>query len=386
MKTDEKLLMMPGPVQVPPSVLQAMSKPMINHRSKDFSDIMIECQTIMGRMFQTNPNNVLIISGSGTAGMDAAIGSVANKEDKILSVENGKFGERLKDISGLYGQCVPLEFEWGSPVDLEKIKEELEKGDIKAITMVHNETSTGMLNPAEAVGKLAKKYDALFILDVITSFGGDFLKFDEWGVDIAITGSQKCIAAPPGLGMVAVSDKALKVMEDVRTRPYYLDLLAYKKSVSKEMKETPYTPAVPLFYALQESLRIVEAEGLENRIKRHYLMTKAVRDAMSAMNIEMFPQLNEYTKYSNTVSAMKSPANLSGEDIKKELNKRGIIITGGQNRLKGKIFRIGTMGAVTPLNVMTTISEIEQILYKHKIVGSIGSGIEAASDSLNDLY
>lgn len=375
MQTEDKLLMMPGPVKVPSSVLRAMSKPMINHRSKDFSEIIDECQKLMSPMFNTNPDNIVIISGSGSAGMEAAIGSVINKGEKVISLENGKFGERFKEISFKYGDTVPLEFEWGDSFDLDLIEEKLDAGDISAITMVHNETSAGILNPAKEVGKLAKKYDALFILDVITSFGGDCVKFDEWGVDIAVAGSQKCIAAPPGLSMVAMSEKALSKMEETTCRPYYLDLLAYKNSISKEMKETPYTPAVSLFYGLLEALRIADSEGIENRIKRHRDMTKSVRDAMAAMGIEMFPNLNKYSKYSNTVSAMKSPEGLSGEDIKKEMSNRGIIIAGGQNRLKGKIFRIGSMGAVTPLDLMTTISELELILYENKVIDKIGEGM-----------
>ncbi|MCL2141421.1 MAG: alanine--glyoxylate aminotransferase family protein [Methanimicrococcus sp.] len=386
MKTEDKLLMMPGPVVVPNRVLMAMAKPMINHRGKEFSAIYTECQNISASLFNTNANNISIISGSGTAGMEAAVGSLNNKEDKILAIENGKFGQRFKKLAGKYGTVVPLEFEWGDSVDLDAVEEKLKAGDIKTIAMIHNESSTAIKNPAAEIGALAKKYDAYFILDVVSSLGGDTIKMDEWGVDIAVTGSQKCIAAPPGISIVAVSEKAAAEMENVTNRPYYLDLLAYRKSAAKDLKETPYTPAVSLFYALQEALRMVQEEGIENRIKRHCLMTKAVRDAVTAIGVEMFPTLNDVCTYSNTVSAMKAPAGTNGEDVKKELNKRGIIISGGQDDLKGKIFRIGSMGATTPLNIMTTLSELEQVLFNMGAIETTGAVMDIAKDTMESLY
>ena len=385
-QTTDKLMMMPGPVEVPHRVLMAMAKPMINHRGKEFSAIYADCQRISADLFKTSPDNISVISGSGTAGMEAAVGCLNNKTDKILAIENGKFGQRFKKLAGKYGTVVPLEFEWGKSVDLEAVEEQLEAGDIKTITMVHNESSTAIRNPAPEIGALAKKYGAYFILDVVSSLGGDDIRVDDWNVDIAVTGSQKCLAAPPGISIVAANERALAEMGKVSTRPYYLDLVAYHKSASKELKETPYTPAVSLFFALQEALKIIEEEGLDNRIQRHYLMTKAVRDTVTAIGIEMFPQLNDVSSYSNTVSAMKAPAGINAEDIKKAMNKRGIIITGGQDDLKGKIFRIGSMGSATPTNIMTTVAELEQVLYDMGIVEETGAVMEIAGKTMENLY
>ncbi|MGB9929858.1 MAG: pyridoxal-phosphate-dependent aminotransferase family protein [Methanosarcina sp.] len=376
MDLEDTLLMMPGPVPVAPRVLRAMSKPMINHRSTEFAGMYTDCREILSSVFQTK-NSIYLLSGSGTAGMEAAVGSVAGKGDKVVAIENGKFGERFKDLASLYADVVPVVSEWGLPVDLEIVKEKLEAG-AKAIALVHNETSAGILNPAEEIGKLAKKYDALFILDGITSLGGDDVRIDEWGVDIAIVGSQKCLAAPPGLAAVSVSEKAFEAMKNVKTRPYYNDLLAYKKSGDKPKPESPYTPAIPLFYALHEALKIVKEEGMEARIKRHRTLTEAVRAAVAAMNIEMFPQLNKYSHYSNTISAMKAPAGIDGEDIKNDMKKRGIIIAGGQERLKSKIFRIGCMGNVTARDVLSTVQQLEIVLNKRGYISNLGAGTEAA--------
>ncbi|WP_135612215.1 alanine--glyoxylate aminotransferase family protein [Methanococcoides sp. AM1] len=380
MDLEDTLLMMPGPVPVAPKVLRAMSKPMINHRGKEFSAMFDDCTAMLKEIFQTQ-NDLMIVSGSGTASMEAAIGCTIDKDDKVVAIENGKFGERFKDIAARYGKVVPLEFEWGQSVDLGLVEEKLAEG-AKAVTMVHNETSAGIRNPAEEVGKLAKKYDALFIMDGVTSIGGDDVKVDEWGVDIAVVGSQKCVAAPPGLSMLSVSERAFDAMTK-ENLPYYLDLKAYKKSADKS--QTPYTPAVPLFFGLQEALMIVMDEGMEARAKRQATGAAAIRAAMDAMGIEMFPQLNEVSGYSNTVSAMKAPEGVSGNDIKGGMMDKGIIIAGGQNRLSGKIFRIGSMGNVAPKDIMLTIQELELVLKKLGVVNAIGAGTEAAASVLDTL-
>ncbi|MDD3247594.1 MAG: alanine--glyoxylate aminotransferase family protein [Methanosarcina sp.] len=381
MDLEDTLLMMPGPVPVAPRVLRAMSKPMINHRSAEFAGIYTDCRGILADVFQTK-NDIFLLSGSGTAGMEAAVGSVAGSGDKVIAIENGKFGQRFKDLAAIYAEVVPLEFEWGLPVDLEQVKEKLEEG-AKAITLVHNETSAGIMNPAAEIGKLAKKHDVLFIMDGVTSLGGDVVKVDEWGVDIAIVGSQKCLAAPPGMAAVSVSEKAFEAINGMKKRPYYNDLKAYKKSGDKPKPETPYTPAIPLFYAMQEALHIVKEEGMEARIIRHRALSEAVRAAAGAMNIEMFPQLNEYSQYSNTVTAMKSPAGIEGEDIKNDMKKRGVIIAGGQEHLKNKIFRIGSMGNVTARDVLSTIQQLEIVLKKRGYIDSVGAGTEAATRVLD---
>ena len=383
MDLEDKLLMMPGPVPVAPRTLRAMSKPMINHRGAEFSAMYDDCIEILRDLFKTE-NDMFVVSGSGTASMEAAIGCTVSKDDKVVAIENGKFGERFKDIAARYGQVVPLEFEWGTGVDLDLVEEKLSEG-AKAVTMVHNETSAGIMNPAKEVGKLAKKYDALFIMDGVTSIGGDEVKVDEWGVDIAVVGSQKCVAAPPGLSMISVSERAFAAMDEVDMMPYYLDLKAYKKSADKDKTQTPYTPAVPLFYGLQEALHICAEEGIEARINRHRTNAEAVRAAMGAMGVEMFPQLNDNSSYSNTVSAMKAPEGIDSNDLKKDMLARGIIIAGGQARLNGKIFRIGSMGNVTARDTLLTIQEIEVVLNKRGVISGFGAGTEAAADILDKL-
>ncbi len=378
MDIEDTLLMIPGPVKVPQRVLRAMSKPMISHRSADFEKIYEDCRLRLRDLFDTK-NEVVVLSGSGTAGMEAAVGGIIGKGEKVVTITNGKFGERFTELGDRYGTSVPLDFPWGTPFDLERVKAALEEG-AKAITMVHNETSVGIVNPAKEVGKLARKYDAVFIVDGISSVGGNEFLTDEWGVDIAITGSQKCLAVPPGLAMVAVSERAMDLLEEGKSG-YYTDLKAHLKKAKKN--QTPYTPAVSLFFALQEALTIASEEGFPERRARMAGLAGGVRAAASSLGIELFPQVNEHTTYSNTVTAMKMPNGINDSQLRGGMRKRGVVVSGGQEGLKGKIFRIGTMGACTEADVLRTISTLELVLKKEGVISSLGAGIEAASRAID---
>jgi aspartate aminotransferase-like enzyme len=314
--------------------------------------------------------------------MEAAIGNVIGKDDTIITIENGKFGERLCDIGERYGNAVKLQYEWGTPIDLKAVEAALENG-AKAVAMVHNETSVAIKNPVEEVAKLAKKYGALFIMDAITTVGGDTVEVDKWGVDIAFMGSQKCIAAPPGLSAITVSDAAWDAIVD--KPPYYLDLKAYRKSASNLPTQTPYTPGVPLISAMCEALRIVKEEGMEQRKHRHAQGAAAVRAAAGALGIELFPKIDKYHSYSNTVTAMNTPKGITDKELRGEMMDMGIQISGGQSHLKGKIFRIGSMGNFTATDMVTTISVLELVLAKHGLVDNIGAGVEAASKELDKI-
>jgi len=375
---EDTLLMIPGPVKVPQRVLRAMSKPMISHRSADFEKIYEDCRLRLRDLFDTK-NEVVVLSGSGTAGMEAAVGGIIGKGEKVVTITNGKFGERFTELGDRYGTSVPLDFPWGTPFDLERVKAALEEG-AKAITMVHNETSVGIVNPAKEVGKLARKYDAVFIVDGISSVGGNEFLTDEWGVDIAITGSQKCLAVPPGLAMVAVSERAMDLLEEGKGG-YYTDLKAHLKKAKKN--QTPYTPAVSLFFALQEALTIASEEGFPERRARMAGLAGGGRAAASSLGIELFPQVNEHTTYSNTVTAMKMPNGINDSQLRGGMRKRGVVVSGGQEGLKGKIFRIGTMGACTEADVLRTISTLELVLKKEGVISGLGAGIEAASRAID---
>ena len=366
-------LFIPGPVELSQEVLLAMAQPPIGHRTPDFEEMLVQCWNDLRDIFQTK-NDAILITGSGTAAMDAAVASTIQEGEEFICIGGGKFGERFKDIVQSYGgMAKEVKVEWGKTADAAQIEKVVSQSDAKAITLTHNETSTGVLHSAEAIGRIAKKYDLLFIMDAITSLGGDYVKTDEWGVDICIAGSQKCLAAPPGLAMLSVSEKAWEVILNNKTRNYYLNLASYKKSLDK--KTTPFTPSVTLVYGLHAALQALKKEGLEKRIKRHRLLAKAAREAIKAVNLELFPS---ESIASNTVTAIKIPHGLTDDDIKERLNRDfGILLAGGQEHLKGKIFRIGHMGNISYLDLMEVISALEVVLKRAGHKFELGSGVKA---------
>ncbi len=375
MKFDE-LLMIPGPVQVHSRILNAMAKPLIGHRTPEFSEIMKRCTEGLKELFGTR-SDVYIITGSGTAGMEAAISTFSSVK-KITCIDNGKFGDRLCRIASRYTKVDELRFEWGKSIELDKVEKSLEEGS-EAIAFVHNETSTGILNPAEEIGKLAKKHSALVIMDGITSVGGDEVKMDEWEIDVAIVGSQKCLGIPPGLAAVAVREKAWEFYNE--KAPFYLDLSAYKKKLKDW--QTPYTPAITLFVALDEAIKMIKEEGLEKRIERHRTFSRAVREWAINSGLELFPELNEYSRYSNTVTAIKMPPEITDSELRGTLKREyGITISGGQEHLKGRIFRIGTMGNIGKREVLSTLAAVEDILTRK---GAAMPALNAAMNVLKDL-
>ncbi|HON40848.1 MAG TPA: alanine--glyoxylate aminotransferase family protein [Methanoculleus sp.] len=371
----EPLLMIPGPVPVPQRVRAAMTRQAINHRGPEFGAAYADTVRVLKNLFGTT-NDLYIISGSGTAAMEAGVANFA-RDRKIVSLVNGKFGDRFAKIGQRYGTVTVLESEWGAPLDLAALERELEAG-AEAVTMVHNETSVGIRNPAPEVGRLARKHDALFIMDGITSIGGDDVRMDEWGIDVAVVGSQKCLAAPAGLAAIAVSDRAWERISD--KRPFYLDMAAYRKSGKATPMETPYTPAVPLFLALAEACKMIEEEGIPARIARHRRMADAVRAAAKCWGVDLFPKIDEHHAYSNTATAMRIPEGVTDGDLRGTVKKFGIEIAGGQDHLKGRIFRIGTMGGVGAQEILATLAAVQFALRKSGFAA--GDGVEAAAGVL----
>ena len=372
----EPLLMLPGPVPMPERVRYAMMRQAINHRSAEFGAIYADSVRVLKTVFGT-AHDLFVISGSGTAGMEAAVANFG-RDKEIACLVNGKFGERLYKISQRYGRAHEIASEWGTPLNLAALEEQL-KGGAEIVTLVHNETSAGIKNPAQEVGRLARKYDALFVMDGITSIGGDLVESDKWGVDVALVGSQKCLAAPAGLAAISVSTRAWERL--AKNPPYYLDLAAYRKSAAGKPMETPYTPAVPLFLALREACLIVEEEGIANRIARHQKMSNAVRAAAKAWGLSLFPKLDAKHEYSNTVTAISYPDGVKDDEMRAIIKKMGIIIAGGQDHLKGKIFRIGSMGAVGAPEILATLAATQ---YSLKKLGCKvqGDGVQAAAEVL----
>ncbi|MEN4016900.1 MAG: alanine--glyoxylate aminotransferase family protein [Methanobacterium sp.] len=377
---EETLLMIPGPTRVAPRVLKAMSEAIMNHRSAEFAEILVQTNEMMSEIFQTQ-NPSYTITGSGTAAMEAAVGNILNKGDKILNIVGGKFGERFAQIAGANGGVpVKLDVEWGTAVDPEDVKTALDEDDeIKAVTIVHNETSTGVASPIEEVGKIVKDYNALYIVDTVSSLGGDDVAVDDYNIDICVTGSQKCLAAPPGMAAITVSDGAWDVIDKTESNSYYLDVRKYRKYSQNTPPETPYTPSVSLMYAMREALNVIMEEGLESRIKRHQLAATATRNGIKALGLELFAKEDVS---STTVTAIKMPEGVTDKDMRGTMrDKYGIVLAGGQDHLKGNVFRIGHMGNVTYRDIVVTMSALEMTLKELDFDICLGEGVAAVEEA-----
>lgn len=377
---DDVLLMLPGPTTVHPRVLNAMAQAVVNHRSAKYGEILTETSELMADVFQTK-NQAYLLTGSGTAAMEAAISNILNPGEKVLNVVGGKFGERFMKIAQAHGiDTKELAVEWGTAVTPEAVKEALDADeDIKAVTVVHNETSTGVAAPIEAVGKVMKDYDALYVVDTVSSLGGDEVKVDDFGIDVCVTGSQKCLAAPPGMAAITLSDDAWAKVENVTPNGFYLDMKAYKKSGDKNPPETPYTPSVSLTYAMNEALRMVMEEGLDNRVARHHKAAQASVDAVKALGLELFA---DPAVSSATVTAVKMPEGITDADFRGTTrDKYGVELAGGQDHLKGNIFRIGHMGNISYKELLQTFGAIGMTLKELGVIDEAGAGVASITES-----
>lgn len=368
---DDLLLLTPGPVKLHPRVLKALSSPVRYHREKSFIDSLNFVTKSVSNLEGTN-NLTVPITGSGTAAMDSAISSMVKRESRVLSFVNGAFSERLYNISKYYSDNVTPYFkEWGKAITGEDVKKALEGKEFDFVTLVHNETSTGVLNPMDEIMQEVNKGGAISIVDGVTSVGGDRVEVDRWGIDAMITASQKCLGGPPGVSFVTLSNKALSVIKkSERGQNYYLDIRNYVKGGKVDV---PFTTATPLIIALQEAIAMIYEEGLDNRINRHRLMAKAVRAGAQAMGLEL---LAERGHESNTVTAIK--IHEKAESIVSQGKRYGVLFAGGQGKLTGKIIRIGHMNVVGEREVLTGLSVLDAVLTDLGIAHETGKGTLAA--------
>ena len=352
-------LRIPGPTPLPEEVLQAMTKQMINHRGPEFGQILIGVIDSLKQLFQTK-NDVLLLTGSGTGGLEAAIVNTLSPGDKVLSVSVGAFGERFAAIAGQFGaEVIPLRFEWGKAADVDAVRQALQaEPKIKAVLVTHNETSTGVTNDLASISSVVKKFDKLLLVDAISSLGSINLPVDEWHCDVAVTGSQKGWMAPPGVTMISVSQEAWQANTRAKMPRFYWDFASAKKYL--EIKQTPWTPAVTTVFALSVSLEMMLKEGFANIVARHARVAQAARDGIKSLGLSLFA---EEGYASNTVTAVAASDGLDTKKMVRMLREKSqIVLGGGQQRLDGKIFRIGHLGWVTEDDIKKVISALKVIL------------------------
>jgi predicted phosphoserine aminotransferase len=352
-------MFVPGPVDVADEVLQAQAAPMLPHRSKEFEAIYRRASEKAQQLFYTQ-YRVFLTSSSGTGLQEAAMRNFVDK--RVLSVVNGAFADRWYEVAVSNGKdAEKLAFEWDTPASPERIADAVKRGGFEAVAIVHNETSTGMQNPvrevAEAVHAVAP--DTLILVDAVSSLGGAKIEMDAWGIDKVLTSSQKCLALPPGLGLGAVSDRAMEKAKSVANRGWYFDLVRMEKHRLKD--SSPATPAMSLIYALDFQLDRILAEGLDNRFARHSAMAKRVQEWADARDLSMYAP-EGYR--SQTVTTIKNERGISVSDLNAFLKQREMRIAGGYGPIKETTFRIAHMGEIQMEDIEKLLEAMDEYLQK----------------------
>lgn len=378
-----RILMGPGPSDVPPRVLRAMATPLVGHLDPEFLTIMNETQDMLRAVFRTNNPLTFPVSGTGSAGMETCVVNLIEPGDEMLVCINGVFGQRMKDVAARAGAGVTvIERPWGDVFPLEEIRHALERVRPKVVGIVHAETSTGAWQPIEELGKLCHEFDALLLVDAVTSLGGIPVDVDAWEIDVIYSGTQKCLSCPPGLSPVSFSQRALDCLSQRKTKvqSWYLDMTMVQRYWGEE-RFYHHTAPITMIYALRESLRIILEEGLEQRFARHRRNHEALQAGLAALGIESatvdghrLPQLN----------AVLIPPGVDDVPVRQQLLRDfGIEIGGGLGEFKGTAWRIGLMGhSCRANNVLLFLSALEQCLIRQGVKIRPGVGVAAAEAKL----
>ena len=382
---DEFLLLNPGPVPLSDAVRRSMDGQMVSHRSAEFEDTYRRAREGLDYVFtRSTPDEQstasdgtsLILNGTATMGMEAAVANLAERDSEVVTLVNGKFGRRFKRIADRHARAEPVEVDWGESFDLDEVEAAI-TDDTDVVTMVHNETSTGLLNPVSAVGRIARERDAAFVVDGVTSIGGDEFRVDDWNVDVAVTDAQKALAAPPGTSAMYVTERASERF-DGEGAPFYEDLDWHLRKA--EQHQTPFTSAVPLFRALAVAVEEIREEGMPARIERHRRQSRAFRDGFDALGLEAFPNAEGETAKSNTLTAIELPDAVKADPdaFFGAVAERNVSISGGQAHLGGRIFRVSNMGNLTPEQVLRGVRTVGEAMNDAGFECEVEAGAEAA--------
>lgn len=379
---DKTFLMIPGPTPVPESVMLDIARHPIGHRSSEFSSILEEVYANLKYVFQTQ-NDVFIYTASGTGAMCAALENLINQGDKVLCLVIGNFGNRWAKIAQSRGAIVEkIEVEAGQIIDPEELRAKLAEDvnkEIKLVTLTHSETSTGAANDIKTLCSIIREHGALSVVDGVTSVCAMPCKPDEWGIDVLVSGSQKGFMIPPGLAFLTANERAWKVYEECKYPSFYFDWGAYRKST--RANSTPFTPAVNLITGLNTALRMIKDEGIENVNARHKKYALALRKALRAINLDLLVKNDENASYS--ITSILPPEGVSVPDIRKYLKEDfDIVVANGQNQLKDKIFRMGTLGFVCERDLIASVGALEAVLKKLGHQFELGKGVQTLIEEL----
>jgi len=371
-------LRMPGPTAIPERVRMATAQPIVSHRGPEFRAVLADVTQRLRALIGTR-GDVLLLGASGTGGMEAALINVLSVGDALLVVENGQFGERFSSIAETLPVTLDrLQIPWGQAPDAAAIAARVKAKFYRAVLVVHNESATGVVADLAAIGAVLRDTETLLVVDSVSGVGGVPMRMDEWGLDVVVTASQKSLMCPPGLAIVATSEKAQRVIAEARGIPrFFFDLRKAKASLDKG--ETPFTPTVSLILGLQEALRMIEEEGLTNVLDRHARLASALRVGFVALGLPMFPTGN----FSSTVTVGVVPEGLEGSTIVRHMYAQyHTVIVSQRTKLANRVIRIGTMGAVAPADILGDLHYLELTLRDLGRPVELGAGVAAATHAL----
>ena len=389
--TDDFLLLNPGPVPLTDRVRRAMDAPMVSHRSADFEAVYERAQDGLDYVFArstldesatVNGGTSLLLNGTATMGMEAAVANLVEADDEVVALVNGKFGRRFARIADRHARCTRVEADWGDSFDLDAVEAAI-SDETAVVTMVHNETSTGLLNPVAEVGTLAREHGAQFVVDGVTSIGGDEFRLEDWHVDVAVTDAQKALAAPPGISAMYLTERAIAAV-DGDAAPFYEDLDWHLRKAADH--QTPFTSAVPLFRAMAEAVEQIVEEGMPDRIRRHRRQARAFGEGSTAMGLERFPEASGPTELSNTLTAIALPETVreDPEAFFDAVAERNVSISGGQAHLGGRIFRVSNMGNLADDQILRGVRTVGEAMADVGVDVDVEAGLAAARDALGD--
>jgi len=378
--TQPRHLRIPGPTPLPDAVREAGGRQMVNHRGPEFKELLGRVTDGLKRAFRTE-NDLVILSCSGTGGLEAAVVNHLSPGDPILSVSVGVFGDRFAKVAARYGADVTkLDVEWGQAADPAAVGEALRSmasdgRPARAVLLTHNETSTGVTNPLEELAAAARAAapEALILVDAISGLGAVPFETDAWGLDVVVTGSQKSWMVPPGLAMVSVSPRAWEAAARATMPRFYFDLAMHRESATKG--ETPWTPAVGVCFALDVALGLLEEEGYPAIFSRHAACGAAARAGLTSLGVHLFA---DPARASDTVTSAWMPDGIEWPALSKELRSRGLVLAGGQGSLTGRIFRLGHLGSVTVDDILAAIAIMEDAFEALGLPVERGASVAAA--------
>ncbi|HEY7660016.1 MAG TPA: alanine--glyoxylate aminotransferase family protein [Actinomycetota bacterium] len=380
-----EIILAPGPTPIPPEVLLAQGSPLLYHRGPGFGALMRDVTSRLRELYRTERADVLLMTSSGTGGLESAVQNVLSPGDEVLVPLAGYFSERWVKLAKAYGLEVrTLEYDWGRKVDPDEVAAELRERPVKAVLLTHSETSTGVIQPIEHLARVANEAGALVIVDVVSSLGAVPFEFDAWGIDVAVGGSQKALSASPGLAFVAISERAWEAHETASMSRFYFDWTIYKEFAERPDPENPWTPAISVMQGLHAALELYFQDGVEVAHARHRMLSRAVKDGVQALGLDLFGQGLEDNW---TVTAIRAPEGIDADLISDRIRSDfGCILAPGQGPLKGKVFRIGHFGYFSELDILRGLAALEMTLERLGHPVKRGAAVAAAEGVFQDAF